>query len=182
MQVSIRSDNEVRVKRLIRAMPKQAGKAMARTLTKVAKSGKSNSAKMIRETFTAKAAGIKKAITTTRAKPQRLVAYIKVKSKRLSLVHFGAKDKDPEGVVVEVRKKGKKIRIPSAFIAKASGSGANRVFVRVGKKRLKIRSLVGPSVTSMFKGTDRRLTAFLKQRLPKVFYQELAHERRKMRR
>lgn len=70
--------------------------------------------------------------------------YVSVTGRRVPLFRFGAKQ-TKRGVTYRVRKAGGRTMVRSSFVARM-GSGHEGVFKRLGKSRLPIQELFGPSI------------------------------------
>lgn len=86
-----------------------------------------------------------------RAEIRRLNRRITLKSRRIGLINFGARQ-NAKGVSAGIRRGGGRKLHRSAFIA--TGLSNNRhVFMRKGAKRLPIQTLYGPSMVDIWKET-----------------------------
>jgi hypothetical protein len=95
---------------------------------------------------------IKKAMALRNASAQSLEGRLAIGLKRIPLISFNARGQEPsrgKGRGVSYRLKGGSGRIGNAFIS-TMRSGHRGVFVRVGKTRLPIRELFGPSLGHVF--------------------------------
>lgn len=111
--------------------------------------------RQIREVLAAPAAVVKKVINQSRkASRDRLIAGVQVDhTKRIPLRDFGARQ-NKRGVSYRITKGGGRKTIASAFQGPKPGvikvSWKGHVFKRVGKARLPIRKLKGPSPWGVF--------------------------------
>jgi len=119
-------------------------KAQKRTTTEMGRKFRTKVVKDIRKTYNIKAKDLKKSMRTkVEKKGDAFVWKLNVKSRLLSLTHFGARQ-TKKGVSVLIRKdEGRKI-LARTFIAKG------QVFQREGKERLPIVAKKTLSVPQMF--------------------------------
>ena len=137
--------------RLLSHVKGGASKAVARALNRSINTARSELVRGIREEYTVRAAPVRNSINIRSSTPQRLEAEIKTLGEPLPLNYFKVKPSTPNPrrtskIRVSVRK-GSAKPIGSAFVARLGGT--NKVFERVGKARLPIRRLFGPSVPQM---------------------------------
>lgn len=172
--------NDREIKQRLARYPKQASKAMARTLNKVAKSTRTDISDKIRNRmgYKIKKGDLDKTMKVSRkATSGRLVAVLTAIGKRIPLIKFAAKQ-TKRGVTVAVRKGAKRLRLPNAFIASVR---SRSVFQRIGKARGPLKSLAGPSVPKLI-GAKNIIKDILKvagQKIVKTFRQEFNRERSK---
>ncbi len=167
---------DLQLKGLDRALlmfdPKQVRKAARMAINDGLTTGRKVASKEIRKDWNLKAARVNKELRKFKtARNDDLTAIIQAKGRPIDLVNFGAKwkrgritttgtkstrakrsIKSGGGVTVQIRK-GKKTRLPHAFIAatRAGRSGSHvGVFERVGRNRLPIQSKSTVTIATMF--------------------------------
>lgn len=117
-------------------------KAAAGALNDTAKHESIAISKLIRQYVALPKTAVDDSIFVRRATPDNLVATVQVfKRKRISLRLFGAKQTD-HGVKYKIEKTGPEKILPHAFILDSLGGS---VYHRIGKSRLPIMKLMGPS-------------------------------------
>jgi hypothetical protein len=153
-----------------REMPVRVRGAVVRSLNRAIVSGQAAIARLIAGDTGLKVKDVKTAFSLDKASDGRPSASVAAGFKRIPLIQFNVKDSSSKltkalggGVsytIGNVRKS-----IPNAFVATMK-TGHRGVFVRVGKKRLPIRELYGPSIGKVFlkfqdQGQSRAEEAFL---------------------
>lgn len=123
-----------------RTLTRAVVRAANRTLTGT----RSEASKSLRKRVNLKASTIKDQMRTYKASTARPAARIEVPYRPISLKEYGARQ-NRRGLSVRVLKTGGRKRIKSGFVASELGGHA---FVRVGKERLPIRKLFGPTLQS----------------------------------
>ncbi|MHB0998210.1 MAG: phage tail protein [Armatimonadota bacterium] len=130
-----------------------APRAMASALNKTVTGVRTDTVKMLTQTYTVKQKDIKKSITIGRkASLANLQAVVAGNYNAISLINFKVRPKSvtkrrpKKGVTTEV-KRGETASIPHAFIAPLGGKP--QVTTRVGKSRLPIKKRFGPAVPGM---------------------------------
>jgi hypothetical protein len=149
-------------------------RATANALTTVAREVRNEAIDRTKKDFPGlQASRIRSAIKLYRATPGRLEARIEAERKPTNLIRFGAKE-TATGVSAALKGGARRI-IKGAFIA--VGRSSNKlVFRRIGKKRLPIESLPGPSVggilrkhvDALLKFADRNIRAEIADKVRKV--------------
>lgn len=146
------SDSQVeKAQRMLSGIKGGAEKAMARAINRAVENAKSNVVSSVRENYTAKAGDIRKTIKISKANPKKLQAAVTSVSQLVELSSFKVSPKTVNGKrrspIRAAVKKGSPKPLGQAFIARVNGK--NRVFERVGAKRLPVRQLYGPSIPQM---------------------------------
>jgi len=132
MRVEIDSAQLSRIKALLGDLAEEAPKVLTRSINKTLGNCLTYTSKITRETYKIKAKRIKQDQTIQRATFSAPQGYLRFKSKRISLMSFGAKQLKA-GVSYQIKKKGGRKKIEGAFIA--PGRNANMlVFVRKNRK------------------------------------------------
>lgn len=168
-------------------------KAIVRSLNRVGDQARTAASKQIREEYNVKAGDISKASKTIRAKASRLQYKIFVRSGRLGLLKYAARQ-TKKGVTVQVKKgEGRKL-IPHSFIVPwRKGESEQWAFLRDPKlpkihrtsrrkdKALYLkavearRALFGPSITQLYasKKVAKKIRDTIDQNLTKRLNHEL---------
>jgi hypothetical protein len=121
-------------RRVLDGLPGALGRAGVRAANKTAASGKVSVARILQKHIKEvgggiKAADVKKQIYVNRASGKWSAAQLKIKSRGISLMHFGAKQ-TAVGVTTTLGEE------PHAFIANTINKGAPQVFQRIGIFRI----------------------------------------------
>lgn len=173
--IQIRVDNAERIEKLFEDTPKEAKTVLVRAINRSATAAKTRSSVLIRKNYIVKAEDIKKRIKIRNATASNLSAQIRASGPVTPLMKFDVTPNSPETVIVRARVKkgsGRKV-IKHGFVNKMSNSHVN-VFTRVGKNRLPIKGLYGPSIAQMM-GKDEIAEEIIK-RGQTVLDERLEHE------
>ncbi|WJZ69991.1 hypothetical protein PVP_XSN000012 [Vibrio phage PVP-XSN] len=140
-----------RAELLLRNIPGWANKVMARVLNRSTQTARASMVSEVREEYTAKAKAIRNTISIKKASSSRPEAVVESVGSPLPLRDFKVNPRTQNGrrrtpIRVSV-KKGNSHSFGSAFVLRTGGS--INVFERVGKRRLPIRKMFGPSVPQM---------------------------------
>lgn len=165
------------IKRLEEAAKKASRKLpseVAAAVNATARKAKTQISREIRRELAAPAKAVNKALRQTRkAKRQNPSAVLTLeKSRRIPLRDFGARQ-NKTGVSVRISKRAGRKTIPGAFQGPKPGaikaSWQGNVFKRVGRSRLPIRKLKGPSPWGVFREQklSRQTVRFIKKELRK---------------
>jgi hypothetical protein len=182
INISVDKEKIRKLSSLLENNAKKIKRELAVAVNETAKMTKSKIAKLIAIEVNLTQREIKKGIIgkrATAAMPQTEV--ILKKGFRYSIKHFKPEQKDG-GVKVKVRKSGKSILIPHAFMGPKPGVSSVRfkghAFKRLGKKRLPIILLRGPSAYGAFtknnhlaptvKETKKRFAYEIDRRIRKI--------------
>lgn len=136
----------------VRRLKATAPVAISRALNRAAGTTKTVMSRAVANDTGIKVGTSKDAMAIHPAMTTRLSARVEIKGKRIPLIDFRARGPEPSrgrGRGVTARLKGGAGRYPRAFIATMK-SGHRGVFERVGKARLAIRELRGPSLAFVF--------------------------------
>lgn len=143
MDLSIAID-DTKAKQLLANVKGGVPKAIAGAINDTLKTSKSELSRRIRDRVNIKKKDIDKHISVDRANPGRLQGKLHLsESARLGLKYFGA-TQNKRGVKYRIEKGGARKTIEGAFGPKIPRLGG-QVFRRIGKKRLPIIKLQGPS-------------------------------------
>jgi hypothetical protein len=138
--------------RSIRRIRDRAPQLVSRALNRANVSGRTVMVRAMTEHLRIKRATVDKAVKKSEAVPHRLSARVWVRGGPISLMHFNAKGPYPSrgrGNGVTARLPHGQVRYPHGFLA----PGKNRrlqAFERVGKARMPIVRLTGPSMPDIF--------------------------------
>lgn len=151
--------------------PNAAANALNRSLTNVS----SNLKKEVRAKYHVKAGDIQKTLKIKRASAAKLSAEVRSTGSPISLEKFKVSPKtvNPRRktqLKIAIKKNGTK-QILGAFIADVNG---NKVFKRVGKNRLPIDKLFGPSVPQM--ADEEGVVDVVNTKAAETYEQRLEHE------
>lgn len=115
---------------------------------------KTRVSKSVRETFNVTAATVSRKIKIG-LRNNNTEAWLLWTGRRIGLINFGARFRNVKtsrgtrkGVTVQVQRGKKRFLVPGGFLATGEQGNAH-IFQRIGKDRLKIRSLTGPSIPQM---------------------------------
>lgn len=153
-------------------------RAMARALNRGISAARTVMVREVARDMGLKAGDVRGQMRLVEATSGRLEAKLSSSRKRLGLIKFGAKGPVPSrgkgrGVTYRIGQGGRR-RIPDAFITTMPG-GHEGVFVRLGKARLPIKELFGPSLGHVFAKYYDQGAA----RAQEQFETTLAHELRR---
>jgi hypothetical protein len=145
--------------------PPRLDRPVALALVDTARASSTLAARIIAKRLRLKAAEIRPRIRYDNVSVGQYSTYIRSSRKFFPLIAFSARQ-NAVGVTASTPWNGKRQTFKSAFIANAGGSP--RVFRRVGRSRLPIKQLWGPSVHGTFKQPDvaSQVKANIKTRLP----------------
>jgi len=135
-----------KVERMLRGFPKAVPKVMSRGINRTITSAKTETARKIAAEISLKVSDVKKTIYIKKASYSRWLAQLGISGSRIPLKMFKARQ-TKKGVSYKIGAKRKFIK--SAFFATMS-SGHIGVFKRLGKFRLPIAELFGPSLGIVF--------------------------------
>ena len=146
--VSLGKDQIDHAKRMLVGFEDQIPKAASRAINRALENARSNFVKDVRESYHLKARDVRDTIKITRARHNDLVGEVKSTGSPLPLSSFKVRPSTVNGrrripLRVSVRK-GQVSELDRAFNARVGGGV--KVFERVGKSRLPIKKLYGPSV------------------------------------
>jgi hypothetical protein len=178
----------------IKAFEQRAPAAVARALNRSAISGRAEMVSLIAADMGLKAGVVRGAIRIENASADNLVAKIEARGKRIPIMEFGAKGREPSrGRPPGVRAKsgigGTQKTYPHAFIATMPG-GHRGVFERVPgadrrggqphRSQLPIKELTGPSIVHVFRKFRPEGAARAKEALVTNLRSELRHVLRQL--
>jgi hypothetical protein len=161
------------------AQAKQASTAISRALNRAADKARTEAVKQVTGNYYIKQKLIreKKIITTYKANKTRLRSLVIVRDSPIPMNYFKFSPGQPRpkkppagGLKVAVKKDGIKT-LKRAFVANINGP---KIFDRVGKNRLPIKRLYGPSVAQIT-GVERNRTVIEKESA-EMYQKRLDHE------
>lgn len=149
--VTVSEQQLKQAERLLSHVKGGAGRAVSLALNRSISTARSDVVKGVRETYTVDAKSVRESVRLKSSKPNKLEASIYAFGGPLSLSHFQVKPKTVNGrrrtaIRVGVRK-GSAKSMGKAFVARVGGN--LQIFERVGKARLPIQKMWGPSVPQM---------------------------------
>lgn len=154
----------------------KAPQAIYRSLNRAANTAKSTAGKEAKNKYYIKSTEVKETISVVKANRTRLGAEVRSKGSTIPLDHFKYTPKSPrphnppKSLKVGVERGGLK-ELVGAFVTDINGP---KVFERVGKKRLPIKRLYGPSVPQMLKKQGIKET--IETQAQEMFEKRLDHE------
>ncbi len=184
VSIKLPSDQLERIRKDLSIFDNAAVDAARRGINKAITGVRTDSVRLVRQDLSMKAKDVRDSMSIKKAKRSNLEAAVISEGKRISLIHFGARQQK-KGVKVKVRK-GRADFYPRAFIGTLKKSGKPAVFWRqkVGGRlvhRLKIDKLAGPSIPSFMgaKLTMGLIQAHAQKRLRKNLSHEIDREIKK---
>src|SRR5690348_11331324 len=144
--IDVRIENNGIVLSDFQIYPKAVTRALVRSLNRAITAGRTLMAQRVSKDTGLKSSTVKAAMKSQKATAARPVAALSTGLTRIPLVQFRARQ-TRRGV--SYRLGGASSRIPNAFLA-TMATGHTGVFRRVGKKRLPIKELFGPSLGHVF--------------------------------
>ncbi|GMB00433.1 phage tail protein [Pelosinus sp. IPA-1] len=154
--------------------PRAINSALNRTITGV----RTDLVRSVRDNYDVKASDVRNAMQLKKSNPSTLTASIGASGAPLPLINFRVKPAQPgkqkpgSTLRVSVKKSGGK-PIKGAFVAKLQG-GRVGVAIRVGKARLPLKELHGPSVPQML--GEANLATNVMSSAQERFLKRIAHE------
>jgi len=146
--------------RALSQLGKRGPIAVARGLNRTAMSERTVMARAVATDMGIKVGDAKSAIVVDKATAAKLTARLSSRGKRMPLINFRATGPFPSrgrGQGVAYTARGGRQRIANAFLAVVTRAGDDGehaghrgVFIRLGKKRLPIKQLYGPSIAHVF--------------------------------
>jgi len=145
-----------RIEHMVRGIPGAMKRIMPRAINRTASTARTRTARKIAGQIKVKVSTAKKGVSIIKARRDRWQATLRITSRRIPLIQFGARWSKKRGVSYQIDKAAGRKRIKSAFIRTMPIRGATQkqghkgVFMRKGKARLPIRELFGPSIGIVF--------------------------------
>ncbi len=148
MDVNIALPDAAELAARLRTVPGAAQTALARSINDALDMGRTVSSKAVTERYNVLKRDITEHMRLYKANPGNLLGFIRVRSKKIPLIYFRARDIKPGGVQFTelVRKQSV---LPQAFIRTMPGRSYQGVFSRIGATRLPIQEMTGLSIPEM---------------------------------
>jgi acyl-CoA hydrolase len=151
--VELTDEQIKKAKSMLRHLPGQANKVLARSINRAMENARANTVKAVRSQYTVAAGEVRKTLRVRRANAKNLTAMVTSAGKPLPLISFKTNPKTVNGrrrtPIRVAQRHGSPSTFDRAFIARARSGGELNVYERVGKKRLPMRIMWGPSVPQM---------------------------------
>lgn len=175
--VSVSSVGIERAERLLTYIPKGVETAVPRAINRAMESARTAAVTKAREEYTVKAKAVRSTIKLTRANASNMTGVITSTGSPIPLYDFKVNPKTVNGrrrspIRVSV-KHGQQTSLNRAFIARL-GSGKTGVFERLGKSRLPIKMLYGPSAPQMLENDN--VAEFIEKTAVETMNKRLDHE------
>jgi len=132
---------------------KKVERAKIIAVNRAARSALAQTVIFIRKAYNIKSTDIKNEIKVTIASIGQSKFKIKVSHKAIGLIKYGAARQTKAGVNATISK-GNRQKFKGAFIATVGKGGHTGVFKRVGKPRLPIKELYGPSAMQLMSSDE----------------------------
>ncbi len=177
MTIELTIDQMEKAEEMLQHLPGEAPKAMASALNRAAQSARTEASRKVREKYYVKHKDVTSTIKIYRANPSDLSAVVTSRGNLMTLSKFRVTPKRPQPrrkAPIKVRvQRGEGGPIKGAFVARMK-SGHVGVFKRVGKARLPIEQLYGPSIPQML--DSKTVREWVEQKAAEVLDQRLEHE------
>jgi hypothetical protein len=163
----------------LKEYPQRVRRALVRALNRAIASGRTVMVREIARDTGLTSKVVRDALPVQEASVNRPEARLAASLKRIPLINFGARGPEPSrgrGRGVTYRLRGGRNRVERAFIARMQ-SQHRGVFVRVGKARLPIRELFGPSLGHVFAKFRPAALARIREAFDKNFAHELGFQK-----
>ena len=163
---------------LLKDIPNGASKAIVNALNRSVEGARTDAVKKVRERYIIKAKDVRDTIQIKKATYDDLTAIVKASGSPVALSKFKITPSSPpktrrkKPIIARVTRGGGG-PIPGAFVAKME-SGHVGVFERVGKARLPIKQLYGPSVPQML--GHESVTEYVEEQAREKVEKRLEHE------
>lgn len=153
MQIDIKISNVDEIKMKLGNMGKQAPKVVSRVINRVITNVKKNISIEVRKRYVVKTEDIKKTLSSSKATSTKLSAYVKSEGTRIPLYKFSVSPGEPRPKNPPKSFKAKVLKSSGlkpldGFVAKMKSSHVG-LFERLGKERLPVKELYGPSIPQM---------------------------------
>ena len=152
MAVKIDTRGAVNASKRLRQFATSIEQVVPRAASDLARRIGPEASRQIRSTYNINATRLRESLTVTRTGD---AVVLTGKDRPTGLTQFGAKASKRNGVTVTIRKDRAPVQFRHAFAA--TGRGSNRqVFQRVGKARLPIEAMYGPSPAEQLRNPEIR--------------------------
>jgi hypothetical protein len=131
-----------------------ARRAASNAINRASEAARTEAVRKATERYYIRAKDVRSTITLTKAKPERLIGYVKSRDTGRPLSFFKVNPNAPRKSrpnvlrVATIKETGIK-DLPKAFIARGKTSGKIHVLKRIGKDRYPVHVLYGPAVPQM---------------------------------
>lgn len=149
--------------------------ASSAALNKLARRARSRISKEIRKDYHIKKKDLDQRMEIKRSTAKTLTATLKVTGKRIPLIAFKVKKQSRRSPLSVIVKKGTRIILPKAFMAKMKFSTG--VFMRKGSNRRDVRYLYGPDISDlvMSKHSQKLVDRLVNDDFPKLLQHEIEY-------
>lgn len=173
LEITVSLDTSMSIK-AVQRLRETAPLASARALNRTATTARAQMARLISQDLGIPVNQVRDQLVIAEARPDFLISKVIATGKRIPLIDLKAKGPEPSrgrGRGVTYKLRGNTTRIPNAFIAQMR-SGHRGVFKRVGRGRLPIVELRGPSLPRVFTKFAHRIAALMQPVLQKNLLSE----------
>lgn len=154
ISITLRGEDIEKGRTALALLGDQARPAVARALNRSIHGVTTDAGQMARQTYNVRSGDVKRSFTQIKASPSALFGAAVSKGRPLSLRDFSptpspGKRRPAVGLSVVVKRQSGKLRVAGTFWGQMPGRDVASVFRRLGKDRLPIEKLFGPSVPQM---------------------------------
>lgn len=153
INIQIDAQQLKQARHMLQGLGSRAAPMLAKSLNRSLRGVRTDASKETRKVYNVKAGRVRKSFSLQLASRGNLQGRAVSKGERISLLHFGARPRSPEGrrpkIGVSVRVMEGRKKIPGSFVARMPGGGIGVFRRKQGAGRLPIRKLTGPSVPHM---------------------------------
>ena len=155
IEITIPEHQIMGIEQQLENIPKETPHVIRRALNRSLTTMQTAAKKEVRERYHIKAGHIQEHLSTEKATTSNLQVRLQGKGRPIPLDRFKYSPRTPnpkrkKPISVAVKKDGNK-SLPGAFVTDSNG---NKIFKRVGKKRLPIERLYGPSLPQMMNANE----------------------------
>lgn len=174
--IDIDASDLVQTTEELRALRRKIPKAFSSALNRTIQGVRTEAVKKVRETYDIKAGDVRQTIRLTKSTPATTQADMVSRGSNIPLIKFKTKPskppkKQPRVLKASVKRSGGR-PIPGAFVTKV-GSHIG-VLKRIGRARLPIRELYGPSVPAML--DEDGVSEYIQEQAKTRLEERFAHE------
>lgn len=153
MDIQVDRAQLAEVERLLASVPGGVDRVMVTSVNSTATTGRKRIVQELGKKLALTQTRIRKDTTLRKAVRGHVAAVITIRGKRIMLIEFQARDTGRRGVTYRIERGGKRARVAEGFIAR-SPRGTELVWRRMGKPRLPIVPLRGPSIPAAFERAE----------------------------
>lgn len=176
--IELRMEHMERLEAALSETPEKIPRAASRAINRAAYTARTEAARKAREEYIIRHGDVINTINIYPASETDLSATVVSRGSVIPLIKFRVSPKKPQPKrkkpLIAVVKKGEGGPIARAFTAQMRSSGYIGVFQRVGKSRLPIRQLYGPSVPQMI--GSRNVSQWVEEKAQEKLEERLEHE------